>query len=39
MQAEGYVTVDQLEEALSWTSSRALDALQDLLKVSWDLNF
>lgn len=34
MQAQGYVTVDQLEQTLSWTSGRATDALQALLKVS-----
>ncbi|KAJ3692732.1 hypothetical protein LUZ60_011827 [Juncus effusus] len=31
-QAQGYVTVDQLERNLSWTSGRAIDALQTLLK-------
>ncbi|XP_078173155.1 EAP30/Vps36 family protein [Carex rostrata] len=31
-QAQGYVTVDQLEQTLSWTSGRATDALQALLK-------
>ncbi|KAJ1693159.1 hypothetical protein LUZ63_009857 [Rhynchospora breviuscula] len=31
-QAQGFVTVDQLEQTLSWTSGRAIDALQALLK-------
>jgi hypothetical protein len=39
MQAQGYVTVDQLEKTLQWTSGRATDALQALLKVSFILIF
>lgn len=34
-QAQGYVTVDEVERRLSWTSGRAVDALDTLLDVSF----
>lgn len=34
MQAHGYVTIEELEKRLSWSSGRAIDALETLLKVS-----
>lgn len=33
-QAQGFVTVDEVERRLSWTSGRAIDALDILLEVS-----
>jgi len=33
MQAEGYVTVEQVEKEFSWSTGRAIDALETLLKV------
>lgn len=32
-QAQGFVTVDEVERRLSWTSGRAIDALDTLLDV------
>lgn len=32
-QGQGFVTVDQVEKRLSWTSGRAIDALDTLLDV------
>jgi hypothetical protein len=33
MQTEGYVTVEQVEKEFSWSTGRAIDALETLLKV------
>lgn len=33
LQAQGFVTVDEVERRLSWTSGRAIDALDTLLDV------
>ncbi|URE45893.1 synthase [Musa troglodytarum] len=32
-QAQGYVTIEELEKRLSWSSGRAIDALETLLKM------
>jgi hypothetical protein len=34
MQARGYVTVEQVEKEFSWSTGRAIDALETLLKVN-----
>jgi hypothetical protein len=33
LQGQGFVTVDEVERRLSWTSGRAIDALDTLLDV------
>jgi hypothetical protein len=34
MQARGYVTIDQVKKEFSWSSGRAIDALETLMKVN-----
>jgi hypothetical protein len=34
MQAEGFVTVEQVERKFSWSTGRAIDVLETLLKVN-----
>ena len=34
MQAKGYVTVEQVEKEFLWSTGRAIDALETLLKVN-----
>jgi hypothetical protein len=39
MQVKGYVTVEQVEKDFSWSTGRAIDALETFLKVNTASDF